>query len=99
LHGLLLHSEVRATFKVDTRGDNDPLLIQAKWTIIVKCHTMWKSMSYNFSNFKQKNAIIDAENPFGNNFDATRIWGPIMGINVYAGVRYSLKRGKPQTQN
>ncbi len=53
----------------------------------------------NLSNFKQKNAIIDAENPFGSNFDATRIWGPIMGINVYAGVRYSLKRGKPQTQN
>jgi outer membrane receptor protein involved in Fe transport len=48
----------------------------------------------NLSNFKQKNAIIDAENPFGSNFDATRIWGPIMGINVYAGVRYSLKREK-----
>ena len=48
----------------------------------------------NLSNFKQKNAIIDAENPFGSNFDATRIWGPIMGINIYAGVRFSILRKK-----
>jgi outer membrane receptor protein involved in Fe transport len=45
----------------------------------------------NLTNFIQKNAIIDATNPFGNSFDATRIWGPIMGINVYAGFRYSIK--------
>ena len=48
----------------------------------------------NLSNFKQKNAIVDAENPFGSNFDATRIWGPIMGINIYAGVRFSILRKK-----
>jgi outer membrane receptor protein involved in Fe transport len=45
----------------------------------------------NLTNFIQKNAIIDATNPFGNSFDATRIWGPIMGVNVYAGFRYSIK--------
>jgi outer membrane receptor protein involved in Fe transport len=48
----------------------------------------------NLTNYKQKNAIIDAQNPFGNTFDATQIWGPVMGINVYAGLRYSLKRKK-----
>jgi outer membrane receptor protein involved in Fe transport len=48
----------------------------------------------NLTNFKQKNAVIDAENPFGNTFDATRIWGPVMGINIYAGVRYSIVRKK-----
>jgi outer membrane receptor for ferrienterochelin and colicins len=45
----------------------------------------------NLTNYIQKNAIIDAANPFGNSFDATRIWGPIMGVNVYAGFRYSIK--------
>jgi outer membrane receptor protein involved in Fe transport len=45
----------------------------------------------NLTNYIQKNAIIDAANPFGKSFDATRIWGPIMGINVYAGFRYSIK--------
>ena len=48
----------------------------------------------NLTNYKQKNAIIDAENPFGSKFDATRIWGPIMGINIYAGFRYSIKQKK-----
>ena len=48
----------------------------------------------NLTNFKQKNAVIDAENPFGNKFDATRIWGPVMGINIYAGVRYAIVRKK-----
>lgn len=48
----------------------------------------------NLTNFKQKNAVIDAENPFGNKFDATRIWGPVMGINIYAGVRYAIARKK-----
>lgn len=46
----------------------------------------------NLTNYTQKNPIIDPENPFGTTFDATRIWGPVMGINIYAGVRYSIKR-------
>jgi hypothetical protein len=46
----------------------------------------------NLTNFRQMNPIVDAANPFGSDFDATRIWGPVMGINVYLGVRYSLKR-------
>lgn len=45
----------------------------------------------NLTNYIQKNAIIDATNPFGSSFDATRIWGPIMGLNIYAGLRYSIK--------
>jgi outer membrane receptor for ferrienterochelin and colicins len=45
----------------------------------------------NLTNFRQMNPIVDAANPFGSNFDATRIWGPVMGINVYLGVRYALK--------
>lgn len=46
----------------------------------------------NLTNYRQSNPIIDASNPFGDKFDATKIWGPVMGINVYAGVRYSIKR-------
>ncbi|MEN9400360.1 MAG: hypothetical protein RL632_1463 [Bacteroidota bacterium] len=45
----------------------------------------------NLTNYRQLNPIVDAANPFGANFDATRIWGPVMGINVYLGVRYALK--------
>ena len=31
----------------------------------------------NLTNFKQKNPIIDAANPWGDNFDSTMIWGPV----------------------
>jgi outer membrane receptor for ferrienterochelin and colicins len=48
----------------------------------------------NLTNYRQRNPIVDAENPFGQNFDATRIWGPVMGINVYVGLRYAIQRKK-----
>lgn len=41
----------------------------------------------NLLNYKQKNPIIDAENPFGSNFDASMIWGPTGGTVVYLGFR------------
>ncbi|MFT5780230.1 MAG: outer membrane receptor for ferrienterochelin and colicins [Crocinitomicaceae bacterium] len=53
----------------------------------------------NLGNYKQRNAIIDAENPFGTTFDATRIWAPVVGVNVYAGIRYSLKQSEKKEED
>ena len=48
----------------------------------------------NLTNFKQKNPIIDAANPFSRSFDASCIWGPLMGARAYVGVRITLwKKG------
>lgn len=44
----------------------------------------------NLLNFKQNNPIIDAENPWGSNFDATMVWGPVHGRKLYGGIRYNL---------
>ena len=44
----------------------------------------------NATNFKQETPIYDYENPFGNDFDAALVWGPIFGRNIYAGLRYIL---------
>ena len=44
----------------------------------------------NMTNFTQKNPIIDVTNPFGDNFDATMIWGPVHGYKVYVGMRWAL---------
>lgn len=44
----------------------------------------------NILNYKQKNPIIDYENPYSENFNTTVIWGPLMGIKVYAGLRFTL---------
>lgn len=45
----------------------------------------------NLLNFTQHDPIIGAENPFGNSFDATRVWGPIMGTMIYGGIRVSIQ--------
>ena len=46
----------------------------------------------NILDFKQKHPILghDDPDPFGANFDASRVWGPIMGRKFYAGIRLTL---------
>ena len=44
----------------------------------------------NLTNFRQKNAIIGAENPAQASFDASCIWGPLMGIKAHVGFRFTL---------
>ena len=44
----------------------------------------------NLGNFRQKEAIICAEDPFSQNFNASCVWGPLMGARAYAGLRYTL---------
>jgi outer membrane receptor for ferrienterochelin and colicin len=45
----------------------------------------------NLFNFIQQQQIIDAANPFGTYFDASMIWGPVMGRVLYAGFRMTIK--------
>jgi len=44
----------------------------------------------NISDYRQPNPIIAADDPFGQYFDATMIWGPILGRMAYIGVRLDL---------
>jgi outer membrane receptor for ferrienterochelin and colicin len=44
----------------------------------------------NLTNHKQDNPIIASDDPFGNYFDASMIWGPIDGTKFYLGVRLSV---------
>jgi outer membrane receptor protein involved in Fe transport len=43
----------------------------------------------NALNFRQHHPIVGA--PIGPGFDAAMVWGPIMGRNVYLGMRYKIK--------
>lgn len=45
----------------------------------------------NLTNFIQKNTIISSNDPYGEYFDTSFIWGPIIGRNIYAGIRLSIK--------
>lgn len=46
----------------------------------------------NLTNYKQHNPIIGSTDPFtADLFDASMIWGPIMGRMFYLGLRYSIQ--------
>jgi outer membrane receptor for ferrienterochelin and colicins len=45
----------------------------------------------NILNFMQMQTIEGYNDPFGTKFDATKIWGPIMGRKVYGGIRFIIK--------
>jgi hypothetical protein len=45
----------------------------------------------NLGNFRQTDPIIAYEDPFGEYFDSSIVWGPITGIKVFAGFRYKIE--------
>ena len=44
----------------------------------------------NLTNYTQPNPIIGWESPWARGFDASCIWGPLMGTRIYAGVRMTI---------
>ena len=44
----------------------------------------------NMTNFRQKNAIIGASDPRQPSFDASCVWGPLMGVKAHVGFRFTL---------
>ncbi len=52
------------------------------WDLYVGCE--------NIFDFRQEKPIIGWEDPFGSDFDASRIWGPTKGREFYVGLRYRL---------
>lgn len=45
----------------------------------------------NLTNYMQHMPIMGGSEPFETGFDASMIWGPVMGRNVYAGFRYKIR--------
>lgn len=44
----------------------------------------------NLTNFRQLNPVLGADNPFGENFDTSIVFAPIMGRMFYVGFRYKI---------
>jgi outer membrane receptor for ferrienterochelin and colicins len=67
------------------------------YTIILAQITYkWKNLDLyiggeNLTNFKQDRPIIAFDEPFGEYFDASMVWGPIIGRTFYFGLRYSIE--------
>lgn len=45
----------------------------------------------NIGNYKQQQAILGSENPFGNTFDSSIVYAPVFGQMYYAGLRFKIK--------
>jgi outer membrane cobalamin receptor len=54
-----------------------------KWEVYIGGENLLSTM--------QRNPIINPENPFSNQFDATRIYGPVMGAKGYIGFRMKIQ--------
>ena len=44
----------------------------------------------NLNGFRQKDVIINAADPLDPRFDASVVWGPVMGAKIYAGIRITI---------
>lgn len=77
-----------STLTTDNTSPVYPIL-NAQITHIFKSFEIYLG-GENILNYRQQDPIIDAANPFGSFFDATRIWGPVYGVNIYAGFRYAI---------
>ena len=47
--------------------------------------------SENITNYYQDRVIVAADQPFGQYFDASLVWGPVSGRMFYGGVRLKIK--------
>lgn len=44
----------------------------------------------NLTGYRQKHPILNSENPFSTGFNSSAIWGPLMGVRLYAGLRFTI---------
>ena len=44
----------------------------------------------NLTNYRQPFPIMYADDPFSDHFDASCVWGPLMGVRIYAGLRITI---------
>lgn len=57
----------------------------------------WKNWEFfvgseNILDYRQENPIVSSEDPYSPYFDASIIWGPVFGRNIYGGIRYVLNK-------
>lgn len=55
-----------------------------KWSIYAGCE--------NIGDFTQKDPIVAATDPWGTDFDSSKIWGPVHGRKFYLGLRFGINR-------
>ena len=59
---------------------------------ITKYFNIWNVYAgvENLTGFTQSDPVIAADDPFGQYFDSSLVWGPIMGRKIYVGLKFQL---------
>ncbi|MEZ4936690.1 MAG: TonB-dependent receptor [Crocinitomicaceae bacterium] len=67
------------------------VLLNAQITYV---HKAWEFYigGENLTNYIQKDAIVASDQPFSQYFDASMVWAPVAGVNVYGGIRFTIKK-------
>ncbi len=89
-----------ARYLYNTRLDNgiqnltpekspDYFIFHAQITYIFR-NFEWYVGGENLSGFTQHHPILNHHQPFGDQFDATNVWGPIVGRMFYSGIRFKI---------
>jgi len=73
------------------RGEKSPAytILNAQITKYFKTWNVYVG-GENLTNFTQSNPIIASDDPFGKYFDASQVWGPLVGRKFYIGVRFKI---------
>ncbi|WP_306640991.1 TonB-dependent receptor [Sanyastnella coralliicola] len=74
-------------FQLEERSD-DYFLLNAQVTRVFSKSFEVYVGGENLLNFQQPNAILSAEDPNSEFFDASLVWGPVFGSMVYGGLRW-----------
>lgn len=80
-------------FHIHMNGERSPnyAVVNAQMTFAPKENLEFYLGSENLTGYHQHDPIIGAEDPFGQYFDATRVYAPTMGTVGYFGLRYSIE--------
>ena len=73
------------------RGDSYPAytIINTQVTRYFKHWSIYIGAE-NLLGYTQDNPIVAADDPFGEYFDASMVWAPIMGRKIYVGLRFAI---------
>ena len=74
------------------RPDRSPDYFLLNAQIMKRWGTKWDVYlgAENLLNYKQNDAIIAGDDAFGQFFDASIVWAPLFGANIYLGFRYTI---------
>lgn len=77
----------------DQNLERSPFYVMLSAQVTKKLGKHWELYfgGENLTNYRQNHPVVAASDPFGTDFDASMVWGPLSGIKGYLGFRFQIK--------